>query len=73
MTKETIDNDKCDKYISILRKVEHKPIAIEFIFSFIKYNPYIFIELIEKDKALASSINSIFKPVKKKITTYLKQ
>ena len=66
MTKETIDNDKYDKYISILRKVEHKPIVIEFIFSFIKYNPYIFIELIEKDKALASSINSIFKPVKKK-------
>ena len=62
MIKERIDNDK---YISILRKVKHKPIIIEFIFSFIKYNTYILFELIEKDKILASSINSCFKSVKK--------
>ena len=60
MIKETIFNDK---YISILRKVNHKPIIIKFIFSFI--NPYILFKLIEKDKELASSINSLFKPVKK--------
>ena len=62
MNKEIIDNNK---YISILRKVKHKPIIIEFIFSFIKYNTYILFELIEKDKILASSINSFFKSVKK--------
>jgi len=62
MNKEIIDNNK---YISILRKVKHKPIIIEFIFSFIKYNAYILFELIEKDKILASSINSFFKSVKK--------
>ena len=62
MIKERIDNDK---YISILRKVEHKPIVIEFIFSFIKYNTYIIFELIEKDKILAFSINSFFKSIKK--------
>lgn len=62
MIKEIIDNNK---YISILRKVKHKPIIIEFIFSFIKYNTYILFELIEKDKILASSINSYFKSVKK--------
>ena len=62
MIKERID---IDKYISILRKVEHKPIVIEFIFSFIKYNTYIIFELIEKDKILAFSINSFFKSIKK--------
>ena len=62
MIKEIIDNNK---YISILRKVKHKPIIIEFIFSFIKYKTYILFELIEKDKIIASSINSFFKSVKK--------
>jgi len=66
MTKETIDKtiDK-DKYISILGKVNHKPIIIESIFSYIKYNPYILFKLVEKDKILASSLNSYFKPIKK--------
>ena len=62
MTKETIDKDK---YISILGKVNHKPIIIESIFSYIKYNPYILFKLVEKDKILASSLNSYFKPIKK--------
>ena len=70
MIKETLDKDK---YISILRKVKHKPIIIEFILSFIKQQPYILFELIEKDKKLASSINSLFKSVKKKITTCQEQ
>ena len=66
MIKEIIDNNK---YISILRKVKHKPIIIEFIFSFIKYNTYILFELIEKDKILAS----FFSNQLKKVTNYLKQ
>lgn len=70
MIKEAIDKDK---YISILRKVKHKPIIIEFILSFIKWQPHILFELIEKDKKLASSINSLFKSVKKKITTCQEQ
>ena len=68
MTKETIDKDK---YISILGKVNHKPIIIESIFSYIKYNPYILFKLVEKDKILASSLNSYLNQLKK-ITTYLK-
>jgi hypothetical protein len=53
--------------------MKHKPIIIEFILSFIKWQPYILFELIEKDKKLASSINSLFKSVKKKITTCQEQ
>ena len=52
-------------YTSILHKVVHKPLIIEYIFSFLKGEPYKFMQLIEKDKRLEKSINSTFSSTKK--------
>ena len=54
-----IENNKSD-YNCILRKIKHKPIIVEFIFSFIKDEPYKFLYLIEKDTTLKNSLNSTF-------------
>ena len=56
---------KNEKYISILNKLKHKPIIIEFIFSFIRKNPLPIFILIEKDKKLKNDINSFFISTKK--------
>jgi hypothetical protein len=58
---------KNEKYISILNKLKHKPIIIEFIFSFIRKNPLPIFILIEKDKKLKNDINYCFISTKKKI------
>ena len=58
------DNKKVD-YFSILHKINHKPIIIEYIFSFIKNEPYKFLFLIEKDQQLKEIINSFFSNIKK--------
>ena len=52
-------------YISILNKIRHKPIIIEFIFSFIKNNPLQIFKIIEIDKRLKNTINSFFISSKK--------
>ena len=51
-----IKNNNSD-YNCILRKIKHKPIIVEHIFSFIKDEPYKFIYLIEKDMTLKNSLN----------------
>ena len=55
-----------DEYNSILQKISHKPLIVEYIFSFIKDKPYKFLLLIEKDKTLKDLINSQFNSVNKK-------
>ena len=54
-----IKNNK-PEYICILRKIKHKPIIVELIFSFIKDKPYKFLYLIEKDTTLKNSLNYSF-------------
>ena len=56
---EKIKNNK-PEYICILRKIKHKPIIVELIFSFIKDKPYKFLYLIEKDTTLKNSLNYTF-------------
>ena len=53
-------------YISILNKIKHKPIIIEFIFTYITNNPLKIFKLIEIDKNLKNNINSFFIFSKKK-------
>ena len=52
-------------YKSILQNINHKPLIVEYIFPFIKEEPYKFLHLIEKDQQLKVSINSQFSSVKK--------
>ena len=54
-----IENNTSE-YNCILRKIKHKPIIVEHIFSFIKDEPYKFLYLIEKDTTLKNSLNSTF-------------
>ena len=56
------------KYISILNKIKHKPIIFEFIFSYIKNNPFTIYNLIEKDKFLNNGIKLFFNDLKKSNT-----
>ena len=58
-----IENES--NYKSILQKINHKPLIIEYIFSFVKAKPYKFLNLIEKDQILKDSINSRFSQVTK--------
>ena len=57
--KNKIKNDVLG-YNCILRKIKHKPIIVECLFSFIKDKPYKFLNLIEKDSILKESLNSTF-------------
>ena len=54
-----------NNYNSILQNINHKPLIVEYIFSYIKNEPYKFLCLIEKDQTLKESINSQFFNVKK--------
>ena len=58
-------NENKNNYNSILQNINHKPLIIEYIFSYIKNEPYKFLCLIEKDQTLKESINSQFFNVKK--------
>ena len=58
---------KVGNYISILMKVRHKPLIIKYIFSFLIKRPYSFLELIEKEEYLKSSLNNLFSSTKKKM------
>ena len=53
-------------YNSILQKINHKPILVEYIFPYIKDEPYKFLRVIENDQTLKESINSQFYNVTKK-------
>ena len=55
-----INTENNNDYNSILQKIDHKPLIVEYIFSFIKNKPYKFLNLIEKDKILKNKINSQF-------------
>ena len=56
---------KNENYISIINKIKHKPIIIEFIFSYLRNNPLQIFKLIEIDKNLKNNINSFFISTKK--------
>ena len=60
--------DKANQYNynSILQKINHKPLLVEKLFSYIKDEPFKFLHIIEKDQILKESINSLFFNVKKK-------
>ena len=62
----SINKENKDDYNSILQKISHKPLIVEYIFSFIKDKPYKFLLLMEKDKTLKDLINSQFATVNKK-------
>ena len=62
----SINKENKDDYNSILQKISHKPLIVEYIFSFIKDKPYKFLLLMEKDKTLKDLINSQFASVNKK-------
>ena len=47
-------------YSNILKKIKHKPILLESIFSFSEKRPYIIIDFISKDKKLKSSMKETF-------------
>ena len=49
----------------LLQKINHKPLIISHIFSYMKNETYKFINIIEKDKKLKDSLNSCFFHVNK--------
>lgn len=57
---ENLENGDKKSYISILRKIKHKPHLIEGIFPFMIKNPYIFFNITEKDKKLKEKLQSFF-------------
>ena len=61
----SINKENEHNYNSILQKINHKPLLVENIFSYIKNKPFKFLHIIEKDKTLKESINSRFFNVKK--------
>ena len=63
---KTINHKNKSNYNSILQLINHKPLIVENIFSFIKDEPYKFMHLIEKDEILKDSINKTFSIVKQK-------
>ena len=62
---ERNDKDSQYNYNSILQKINHKPLLVATIFSYIKDEPFKFLHIIEKDQVLKESINSQFFNVKK--------
>ena len=60
------DKDNQNNYNSLLQKINHKPLLVEKLFSYIKDEPFKFLHIIEKDQILKESINSLFFNVKKK-------
>ena len=62
---ENENENNIPKYNSILQKINHKPLIVEYIFSFLKDKPYKFLNLIEKDHILKSTLNSSFNKVLK--------
>ena len=59
-------NNSSSKFNNILlQKINHKPLIASHIFSYMKNVPYKFINIIEKDKKLKDSMNSIFFQVNK--------
>ena len=65
-------NYKKAKWKSILQKINHKPLIVENIFSFVKDELYKFLNLIEKDNDLKQFLNSIFS-IKDKSIDFPKQ
>lgn len=63
---DNVSKESKNDYNSILQSIRHKPIIVKNIFSFLKNEPKNFLNLIEKDKILKDSINSIFSNMKKK-------
>ena len=57
------ENNKYD-YLSILHKIKHKPLIIEYIFPFLKNEPYKFFHIIDKDQKLKDLLNSLFSNIK---------
>ena len=61
----SINKENKHIYNIIFQKINHKPLLVENIFSYIKNEPFKFLHIIEKDKTLKESINSQFFKVKK--------
>jgi len=57
--------------LSLLNKIKHKPIILEYIFSFILKRSYILVNFITNDKYLNLTIKNTFDKLKKK--NYLSQ
>ena len=55
-----------NQYISILNKINYKPLIMEYIFPFILDRPCILHHLISKDIIIKNRLNKIFSNVKKK-------
>ena len=54
-----------ENHLYILNKIKHKPLIFQNIFSFASARPYIFIDLISKNKNLKSDLKSTFTKLKK--------
>ena len=63
--KEDERKPKYLNYSNILKKIKHKPILLESIFSFSERRPYIIIDFISKDKKLKSSMKETFSHAKR--------
>ena len=63
--KDNTEIYKISTFNSILQKINHKPLIVSNIFSYVKDQPYKFMSLIEKDLMLKNSINSHFYNTKK--------
>ena len=59
------EEDNKNTYISILNKINHKPIIMESIYSFSQNRPYILLYLISNDLLLKSSMKNTFDNAKK--------
>ena len=59
------EEDNKNTYISILNKINHKPIIMENIYSFSQNRPYILLHLISNDLLLKSSMKNTFDNAKK--------
>ena len=61
-----IKSDEKKNYNSLLIKIKHKPIILEYIFSFAQNRAFVIIEQISRNEILKSSLKKTFENTKKK-------
>ena len=61
-----IKSDERKNYNSLLIKIKHKPIILEYIFSFAQNRAFVIIEQVSRDEILKSSLKKTFENSKKK-------
>ena len=62
---ENTINNSSKTFNNILQKINHKPLIISHIFSYMKNEPYKFNNILEKDNKLKDSLNSQFSQINK--------